>query len=359
MIPIPSSLQDISATWLTAVMRNTGVLAQEVVAAVHQRANSAFNSSIAHLALTYAGDPPLEAPKRLIVKLNSDHNGEEEVAFYTFVASLPKRLPMLVSCYAADYSKETGRSYCLLQDLSESHTSGASLDASAEIQFDGMIDALAQFHAYWWQHPYLGQHFAAVRWWYRDRDSYERHIERREREWATFISAVSDWFPAELRNLYEQVLVGLPSLWARYLAPRVMMRSNITLTNGDCYTTQFLLPNNPGVDSTYIIDFQAVSGNFGPYDLVYLIATWLTPAQRQAQQRETRWLRRYHNGLRGHGVGNYTWENFFRDYQLMVALMIFDPVWDATNGSHQEYWWPKLQCLTGAFEDLQCAVLFE
>jgi hypothetical protein len=359
MIPIPSSLEDITAAWLTAVLRNMGFLARGVVTAVHQRANTAFNSSIAHLDLVYAGDPSLEIPNRLIVKLNSDHNGEEEVAFYTFAASLPNRLPMLVSCYAAGYSQETGRSYCLLQDLSESHTSGAYLDAYAEVQFAGMIDALALFHAYWWQHPHLGQHFAAVRWWYRDHDSYQQHIKRRESEWARFISAVSDWFPADLCILYEQVLVGLPSLWDRYLAARVMMCSNITLTNGDCYTTQFLVPNNPEVDPTYIIDFQAVSGNFGPYDLVYLIPTWLTPAQRQAQQREMRWLRRYHNGLCDHGVSNYTWENFIRDYQLMVALMIFDPVWDATNGSRQDYWWPKLQCLTGAFKDLQCGVLFE
>jgi hypothetical protein len=34
--------------------------------------------------------------------------------------------------------------------------------------------------------------------------------------------------------------------------------------------------------------------------------------------------------------------------------MIFDPVWDQTGGASEEYWLPKLRCLTGAFNDLDC-----
>ena len=59
------------------------------------------------------------------------------------------------------------------------------------------------------------------------------------------------------------------------------------------------------MDPTYIIDFQAASGNFGPYDLVYLIPTWLTPAQRQAQQREMR--ERTDEGARPGGVQFARW----------------------------------------------------
>jgi hypothetical protein len=39
------------------------------------------------------------------------------------------------------------------------------------------------------------------------------------------------------------------------------------------------------------------------------------------------------------------------DYRVMLALMIFDPVWDVTNGSREGYWWPTLPCLTGAYFD--------
>jgi hypothetical protein len=37
--------------------------------------------------------------------------------------------------------------------------------------------------------------------------------------------------------------------------------------------------------------------------------------------------------------------------------MIFDPVWNQTDGTGREYWWPKMQCLTNAYEDWDCAQL--
>ena len=29
-------------------------------------------------------------------------------------------------------------------------------------------------------------------------------------------------------------------------------------------------------------------------------------------------------------------------------------IWDQTNGSARDYWWPKLQCLVSAVRDLDC-----
>ena len=61
----------------------------------------------------------------------------------------------------------------------------------------------------------------------------------------------------------------------RYPVPRV------TLTHGDCYLGQFLCPRNPKAAPTYIVDFGDVSGNFGPYDLVYAFCTFWTRDQRR------------------------------------------------------------------------------
>ena len=54
---------------------------------------------------------------------------------------------------------------------------------------------------------------------------------------------------------------------------------------------------------------------------------------------------------------DYPWEALWVDYQLMVTLMIFDPIWDQTSGASHTYWWPKLHCLTDAYMDLNCAAL--
>jgi hypothetical protein len=45
------------------------------------------------------------------------------------------------------------------------------------------------------------------------------------------------------------------------------------------------------------------------------------------------------------------------DYRMMIIFMIFDPIWNQTTGSPHEYWWPKLRCLSSAFQDLDCAEL--
>jgi len=129
------------------------------------------------------------------------------------------------------------------------------------------------------------------------------------------------------------------------------------LTNGDCYFAQFLCPRDQRVDRTHIVDFQAVSANLGAYDLVYLFATFWTSTQRRDYDREARLLRQYHNTLQAARVMKYSWDALLVDYRLMIAYMIFDPVWDQTTGAKKSYWWPKLCCLTDAYRDLGCADL--
>jgi hypothetical protein len=129
------------------------------------------------------------------------------------------------------------------------------------------------------------------------------------------------------------------------------------MSNGDCYLSQFLCPKESAAGQTYLIDFQDVSANIGAYDLVYMFATFWTPAQRREGRREDRLLRRYYAELCANGVQGYSWDDLLTDYRLMLAFIIFDPIWNQTSGSPRSYWWPKLKCLVGAFRDLGCADL--
>ena len=55
---------------------------------------------------------------------------------------------------------------------------------------------------------------------------------------------------------------------------------------------------------------------------------------------------------------DYSREDCYDDYRLGIAdYWLFYPIWDKTNGSGREYWWPKLRCLVGAYRDLDCAAL--
>src|SRR6185312_4853965 len=103
---------------------------------------------------------------------------------------------------------------------------------------------------------------------------------------------------------------------------------SLTITNGDAYFNQFLCPRLPTEGRTLLVDFEEASGNFGAFDLVFLFATFWTREQRQDGNREVRLLRRYHQILTASGVANYSWEDLLSDYRLMLALIVFLPIWD-------------------------------
>lgn len=357
----------VTAIWLTAVLRDASALTHGDIISVAERPNTtAFNSIITHLTLTYSLDATADAPTRLLLKRNLSaawavKDAEREVTFYRTTMPFAHHLPMLVRCYGAAFDAEQGTSYLLLDDLSVTHVTPISrervlaLDGiPSEEHIHGVIDALVQFHAYWWEHPLLGREALPVHGWYRDRTAHDGFIRDVAADWERFIATEGASFPDDLRVLYETALAGLPSLWDRYFADRVISHRNLTLSNGDSYFAQFLCPNDPA-GMTYLIDFQSPKADFAALDLVYLIATFWTPAQRQG--REMALLRRYHRAIQAYGA-RYGWDELLVDYRLMVIYLLFFPLWDYVNGSRRAYWWPKMYCLTGAFQDLGCADLF-
>jgi hypothetical protein len=366
MSTVITGLEQVNAAWLTEVLRRNSALTAGVVVAVNLEQNAAFNSSIARLQAEFSSDAAPALPSRLLVKLNADGGGELEVAFYRLAREQPTPVPGLVRCFAAEYDAHTGHSVLVLEDLSQTHVTPTvrarvlALDGvPAPEHCDGVIDALARFHAYWWQHPIVGQEpLYIVRPWFTDAERHAAHVERRRKEWQAFHVQYGQEIPAEWTALYTHALEQLPGLFQRFLEPRVTTLRALTLSNGDAYFNQFLCPRDAG-DDTRIIDFQDVGGNFGAFDLVYLLPTFWTRAQRLEDDRERRLLRRYLDGLHAHGVTGYGWDNLVTDYRVMLAHMVFDAVWNATSGSSAAYWQPKMRCLLEAYQDWDCARLLE
>lgn len=355
MLSFPSA--SVSPEWLSYVLRSAGILPVGSAIVVQTKQLTALNSTVERLVVQYSADAHAEVPRQLVLKRNANHDGMCEALFYQLVATLPGRLPVVARCYGAAYDPESGDSFCLLEDLSTSHSVPTS-DMPTDAQLDQMVDALVQFHAYWWQHPRFGHlpDLLEVRPWYRDATFHAQHVERRTRELNQFLSTVGANIPGDLIKLLQQALLDLPQLWERFIASRVTGYTNLTLTNGDCYFVQFLCSHSE-IGQTYLIDFQDASVNFGPYDLVYMFATFWTSKQRHENNREMRLLRRYHHGLLSHGIQGYDWHALVADYRLMLCYMLFDPVWNATSGSNRTYWWPKLDCLAQAYRDWDCANL--
>jgi thiamine kinase-like enzyme len=362
----------ITPEWLTAVLREAGVLRQGTVMQIESEAINAFNSETCRLSLRYSADAAPDAPTRLILKRNiaarrGVEDGIEEVKFYTLVASLPDHPDIIVPCYAAAYDETSGHSYLLLQDLSATHRPPVTREQQIGLvewvpsaaDLEAVVEALAQLHAYWWEHPLLETDRFVIGYWLRTRDRFEQYLQRRTASWGRLMAQNSDWFPDDLRARYEWVLARLPRHWETYLAPRFRTRQRLTLTHGDSYFANFLCPRPSATGPTYILDWQSPSFDIGGYDLANLCAPFWTPEQRHENQREVMALRRYHAALQARGVNDYTWDDLVSDYQIGLIFWLLMPVQDGADGSRKDYWWPKMQCLVAAFRDWRCEALLK
>jgi Ser/Thr protein kinase RdoA (MazF antagonist) len=215
-----------------------------------------------------------------------------------------------------------------------------------------VVDALADFHAVWWEHPALGSGVARVHDWFRDAAAHARHTERRRRELDRFLEGEPR---SEFRDLYAEALAVLERLWAPAWEERLATRRHLTLVNGDAYLNQFLVPREADGPAV-LLDFGDATAAPGAWDLAFLMATFWTKKQRREEDRERELLFRYHRRATSAGA-TQSLDELLADYRRMIAYVVFDPVWNCADGSSREYWEPKMQCVTAAWRDWDCALL--
>jgi hypothetical protein len=343
--------------WLTETLRRAGAISTAVVVAARPLANPAFNSSVTHLALTYDRDAP-NAPTHLVLKLNRDGWGEAEVGLYRL--AIAPAVPSLVPCYDAVYDPTSGASHCLLLDLSRTHAPPVTREQAIALdgvpppdQLDGMVDALADFHAHWWDHPAFGTGILRPPTSFRDAAARAERIAQREAQFRGFADAVGRSVEPSVLRLCEGALAGLPGLWADRYGRRFAQPRDLTLVNGDCYFSQFLCPRDGSAAPTYLIDFQEASVHLPAEDLVFMFATFWTRAQRREGDREMRLIGRYRARLAERGV-DYDLDQLLDDYRVGIVYMLFRTIWDQTCGAAEAYWRPKLDCVVASYRDHGC-----
>jgi hypothetical protein len=366
-VPAPG---EVTPGWLTAVLRQSGLLPEGEVVEVKRETTGAFNSHTNRLVLRYSPGISPEVPTRFVLKQNTSEAwshgaGQLEVKFYRLVAALPDHPPVIIPCYGAAYDEQTGNSYVLLRDLTETHRPPITRDQQINFvegvppveYMEAVVTTLAELQAYWWDHPLIKTAPFDVGYWSRDAERFGLYLKRRQKSWQGLMANEASWFPAELRDFYEKLFDRLPLFWEKFIAPRFRESKNLTLMHGDAYFCNFLCPRIPGSGPTYLLDWQSPGFDLAGYDLVNMLAAFWTPEQRHEQQREEKLLRLYHKVLQERGVTNFTWDELLTDYRLGLIFWVLMPVQDGFDGSGKAYWWPKMECLVAAFREWECARL--
>lgn len=347
------SAEQVTPEWLTAVLRGRGSLPRgQVTSLTAGPVHATFGSSAWQLQVSYSPDTVAGAPARLFLKASHPalapgrfdaQKLKQEVLFYSTIAPA-MHAPWTIPCYDAAWEPVTGASHVLLEDVSETHVTDR--DPLHPGHAGQAIDCLARLHAFWWDHPRLGQDAGSFPTWE------ERQQDMRDTVDSTtaFMVALGDALPPAWRAVYERVLPALPGLFRRHTTGR-----NLTLVHGDAHLGNFLFPRDAATGVTYLADWQFWHPTVGGTDLAFMMAAEWEPEIRR--QLEHGLVRRYYEGLLTHGVQGYGWQQCWDDYRLSVILVsLFIPVWRWAVFR----WAPDLAAVARsmtAFEDLRCIEL--
>ena len=186
----------------------------------------AFNSEVSRLQVRYSPQVLPDMPTTLILKRNLNDDwavraGADEAALYTLFRTHASRLPMISTCYAAAYDVERKQSYVILQDHSCSHRTPMSRDAflipgknvPPDHELDRLVETLARFHAYWWQHPVLQRSSSQEGIWRVEQAEFMKHIQKCRAVWDDVRATGSGEISAELDRMYERLLSTAQSWW--------------------------------------------------------------------------------------------------------------------------------------------------
>lgn len=232
---------------------------------------------------------------------------EREIAMFGQVVT---RSPLTAAaCYAAP-TEADGSFVLLLEDLGQAWTVGDQVVGATLAQTERIVDALAAFHAHWWQHPELD-----TMTWLPTQDAPQ------------YVAVVPEIYRAGLPVLLERWADRLPSEAlevASALAPRfeeITLRTAqgpITVIHGDTRLDNVFFARD-GSGAVAFIDFQLSLRARGVADIAYMIGN--SVPHDIARQHWRSLLDRWVGGLAQHGV-QYDPESALLHYREAVLYYL-------------------------------------
>jgi hypothetical protein len=334
-LPIPADPQGLTAEWLTAALRETGVLRSGYVAEVEWErvgAEYGFTGLVGRTTLRYK-DAAIESPRSLIAKLPMAETAEvsgyravqgrdparmdryyeraaREVRFYREVGAA-----FAPTMYYADSDDATRRVILLLEDVSGGRQGdvllGCSIGDAANV-----IQELARFHAQWWGDRAPRSDFPRSGGDLRAREEvYGRQIE-------PFLARYGD----DLPDAMVAVINGLRSRLAAVVEP--LYEGPETLAHADLHLDNMIFDPSGAERPVIVLDWQTVSVGPPASDVLFLSDSLAVEERRAA---EATLLEQYVTLLAAQGVPDYSVEELRTDYGRALLLRLVGVIGWLTN----------------------------
>jgi len=319
--PHPGHPDEITPEWLTDRLRDAGALGEGHVTSFTSTpvgVGIGMLGVLARIVPTY--DPPApEAPRSLIAKFATPHDGnravamhfrvyEREIRFYGQVA--PHVGEIAPRCFFWDFDAGRERSVLLLEDLGE-YRMGDQVAGCAAAEAEAIIDALAPMHARYW-----GQVDDPSLAWAPRIDGQvqtEGMTAACAGAWQTCVDRFGAVMAPGLLAARDRFLAAVPELH------RMMGRCALTLIHGDVRLDNLMFGAAPGHRPVVLLDWTLTVSS-GVHDLAYLMSQNLLVEERRANER--RLIERYHRLLVEAGVTGYSLDQAWADYRLALLYVI-------------------------------------
>jgi Phosphotransferase enzyme family len=304
-----SSLDGMTAEWLTALLNEAGVLDGGRVENVElEPVSGGVMTSMVRARLNYSSAN--NAPASVLIKYPSDDEGnlgiaqlmglyELEVRFYQDIAPL---LPELSTpaCYYAELDEQTGRFALALEDMSLTTKSGAVMNTVTADECSSVFRELVKFQAPLWNSQALSR-FA----WLSDPARTLAIFDAIPAGLAPFLERFGNALDPDYVNLFESVL-PVADNWARsWSGPKA-------LQHGEFRSGNILYGVATGAPPVTVIDFQTVRVGPPGIDPAYFMGASMPVEQRR--EIEPGLIREYHQRLVSAGVEGFDWDACWKSY---------------------------------------------
>jgi hypothetical protein len=323
----PKTVEDISALWMTDVLRGAGVLRRATVRAVDVHAigqGVGFLSGRARVTISY--DQFEEgAPASVVVKLpasvqesvafaESAHAYEREIRFYREVAPCtPIRVPRMF----ATIMEPADNVFILVMEDLKDLTVGDQVIGMSRVEVLAAVETIAPLHALWWN----GDQRQALPWV----PSVEQQLtmlsltpEAIRMAWPLFLESFGDSLPPSGRALGERIIRHLEGILAAFV------KGTRTLVHFDYRADNLFIDGRTQLPRIVVLDWQLAMWGPGAYDVARLAGGSVLPAERGGHHEEI--VECWHKGLVVGGVTGYSSEEAWRDYRLGAVVAMLNPV---------------------------------
>lgn len=349
MSPFDHETLQASPDWVSEELARKGYLRSGRVVGVTQkpgRFDKTSTSRFHELDLEYSSGSTGDLPTHCLMKVCRSGSyvlGRKELIFYEHICKGVESVGLLKS-YGSALDHKSQSAVILLEDAGDHFRTTEWPIPPSIADCESAVTSLALLHAEWWNSSKLSDPEIV------DPEANTAKMSPAD-PFSDFFALLGDELSTDRRRIIERTLDLGPKVYSR----RKQSTESQTFLHGDSHFWNFLICKD-GARFPFLIDWQSWTTGFGAMDLAYMIAVHWFPERRRRY--EERLLCHYLSVLHSQGI-DYSHDDLWYDYRLAVMVWVTRIAVFPSLGVHAYVWWPHLDRVFSAYEDLNCGALLD